>query len=136
MYFNYIQKTTGLAGLPVHPNPRESLISLYKDTLQQLESIPDTALYRYFTFYSYNLQCNTLHCHRKSVESLTKHRLEVVQSTESVPEIECKLNAGQIEEVVLQAQDELSLLEEMKVHKPWEPLAVKPPANQWKYFDK
>jgi NADH dehydrogenase (ubiquinone) 1 alpha subcomplex subunit 5 len=70
------------------------------------------------------------------VEALTKHRLQLVQSTDSISQIESSLNAGKIEEVIIQAQDELSLLESMKEKRPWEPLEVPVPPNQWKYFDK
>jgi NADH dehydrogenase (ubiquinone) 1 alpha subcomplex subunit 5 len=70
---------------------------------------------------------------RQAVESLTQHRLSVVQSTENISEIEEKLDAGQIEEVILQAEDELKLIAKMEEWKPWEPLEVAIPKGQWDY---
>ncbi|EZF31099.1 hypothetical protein H109_02483 [Trichophyton interdigitale MR816] len=54
---------TGLTGLSTHPSPRPTLIYLYTTTLQKLKAIPESSVYR------------------KSTEALTKHRLDVVQST-------------------------------------------------------
>jgi len=54
--------STGIVGLDVVPNAREVLISLYQQTLQAVQPIPESAVYR------------------KSVEALTQHRLKVGQS--------------------------------------------------------
>jgi NADH dehydrogenase (ubiquinone) 1 alpha subcomplex subunit 5 len=81
--------------VPVHPNPRPHLIKVYQDTLEALEPIPSTAIYR------------------QAAEALTKQRLSVVEQLESVEEIERTLDAGQIEEVIVQAEDELQLVSKM-----------------------
>jgi NADH dehydrogenase (ubiquinone) 1 alpha subcomplex subunit 5 len=65
---------------------------------------------------------------------LTNHRLKIVESTENVKEIEEKLAAGRIEQVIIQAEDELKLVHKMAEWKPWEKLEVKPEPGQWEYF--
>ncbi|PYH89146.1 hypothetical protein BO71DRAFT_488198 [Aspergillus ellipticus CBS 707.79] len=54
---------TGLAGLPTHPSPRPTLIFLYNSTLQKLKAFPESSAYR------------------QSTETLTRHRLQIVEST-------------------------------------------------------
>ncbi|KAF0388436.1 ETC complex I subunit conserved region-domain-containing protein [Gigaspora margarita] len=113
---NATQKTTtGLFGLAIHPNPRHHLIETYKNTLNALTKLPSNAVYRHAT------------------ESLTKHRLSIAESTENIQEIENKINAGIIEEVILQAEDELKLVAKMEEWKSWEPLQDPPPEKQWEY---
>lgn len=53
---------TGLTGLLTHPSPRPTLIYLYRNTLQKLKAFPETSAYR------------------QSVEALTRHRLQIVES--------------------------------------------------------
>ncbi|KAI9821308.1 MAG: hypothetical protein M1827_004044 [Pycnora praestabilis] len=53
---------TGLTGLFTHPAPRSTLIYLYSSTLDKLKHLPEASVYR------------------QSTESLTRHRLKVVES--------------------------------------------------------
>ncbi|KAI9008321.1 ETC complex I subunit conserved region-domain-containing protein, partial [Gaertneriomyces semiglobifer] len=108
--------TTGLFGVPVHPNPRPHLISLYQRILHTVNIIPPTSAYR------------------QSTEALTKHRLAIVEATDDVPSIEEKIDAGQIEELIDQAEDELKLIPKMLEYKIWEPLEEPVPQGQWEYF--
>lgn len=55
---------TGLTGLWTHATPRSTLLYLYGSTLNKLQAFPETSLYR------------------QSVESVTKHRLSLVENTE------------------------------------------------------
>lgn len=48
-----------------------------------------------------------------------------------VDALEKHINCGQIEEVILQAENELVLARKMLGWKPWEPLLRKEPAGQW-----
>lgn len=50
--------------------------------------------------------------------------------------IEEKLGAGLIEEVLIQASDELELMKTLATEKPWEELMEKPSEDQWKAFDR
>jgi len=94
--------STGIVGLDVVPNAREVLISLYQQTLQAVKPIPESAQYR------------------KSVEALTQHRLKVCQEEEDWENIEKKIQCGQVEELIVQAKDELQLIPKMAEWKPWE----------------
>ncbi|TPX54684.1 hypothetical protein PhCBS80983_g05840 [Powellomyces hirtus] len=111
-----LKETTGLYGVPVHPNPRPHLISLYQRIIHTVERLPATAAIR------------------QSAESLTRYRLSVVEKHDDVPTIERELRAGQIEELIHQAEDELKLIPQMLKYKPWEPLEEPAPPGQWEYF--
>ncbi|XP_031961168.1 NADH dehydrogenase [ubiquinone] 1 alpha subcomplex subunit 5 isoform X2 [Corvus kubaryi] len=50
-----------------------------------------------------------------------------------VQKLQDKLNSGQIEEVIVQAENELSLARKMIQWKPWEPLVEEPPSDQWRW---
>ncbi|KND02943.1 uncharacterized protein SPPG_02022 [Spizellomyces punctatus DAOM BR117] len=113
-----LKETTGLYGVPVHPNPRPHLISLYQRIIHTAERLPAASAYR------------------QSAEALAKHRLAVVEKHEDVSAIEQEIQAGQIEELIEQAEDELKLIPKMMDLKPWEPLEEPAPAGQWEYFGK
>lgn len=53
---------TGLTGLITHPTPRSTLIAIYGATLDRLEQIPEHSVYR------------------QSVEAITRHRLNAIES--------------------------------------------------------
>ncbi|XP_034286993.1 NADH dehydrogenase [ubiquinone] 1 alpha subcomplex subunit 5 [Pantherophis guttatus] len=110
-----LKKTTGLVGLAVCNNPHERLKILYTKILGILESMPQDAAYRKYT------------------EKLTNERFDIVKAEPNVQRLENKLNSGQIEEVILQAENELSLAKKMLKYRPWEPLIEEPPENQWKW---
>lgn len=48
--------------------------------------------------------------------------------------VEDQLHGGQVEEVILWAENELSLVRKIIQWKPWEPLVEMPLTNQWKYL--
>ncbi|RKP07553.1 ETC complex I subunit conserved region-domain-containing protein [Thamnocephalis sphaerospora] len=114
--FQAVKQTTSIYGVAVHPSPRPHLISVYQQTLEALKPIPATAVYR------------------QATEALTKQRLGVVEGTENVEEIERTLDVGQIEEVIMQAEDELKLISKMIQWKAWEPLEEPAPKGQWDFF--
>jgi NADH dehydrogenase (ubiquinone) 1 alpha subcomplex subunit 5 len=86
------KQTTGIVGLEVDADGKNTLLSLYAKTLTALEGVPAASEYR------------------KTVEGLTKERLAAVNSTSDLLAIEAKVGAGQIEQLIQQAQDELKLI--------------------------
>ncbi|XP_005402383.1 PREDICTED: NADH dehydrogenase [ubiquinone] 1 alpha subcomplex subunit 5 isoform X1 [Chinchilla lanigera] len=110
-----LKKTTGLVGLAVCETPHERLRILYTKILDVLEQIPKNAAYRKYT------------------EQITNERLATVKAEPDVNKLEDRLQLGQLEEVILQAENELRLARKMMQWKPWEPLVEEPPANQWKW---
>ena len=90
-----VKETTGIVGLEVVPNAREVLIDLYTKTLKEIKAVPEDEGYR------------------KAVESFTSHRLKVCQEEKDWELIERKLGCGQVEELIEEAQDELTLIGKM-----------------------
>lgn len=87
---------TGLTGIHQHPNPRPALISLYNIALENLkQDFPSHSVYR------------------QATEGFTKKRLAIVESTEVVEEIENKIGNGLIEELIIQANDEIELAKKL-----------------------
>lgn len=112
-------KPTGLTGIYEHPNPRPALIALYNHTLKVLDTkFPKESIYK------------------QSVEALTKNRLAVVEAEEITENIENKIGGGLIEEIIIQADEELHLAHELAELKVWEELEDKPLEDQWVYFGK
>lgn len=91
---------------------------MYDATLKKLEDFPSTSVYR------------------QSVENITKSRKEIVEKNEIREVIEEKVGAGLIEEVLVQAGEELELIKLLSKEKPWENLMEEPLPDQWKAFDK
>ncbi|XP_049883619.1 NADH dehydrogenase [ubiquinone] 1 alpha subcomplex subunit 5 [Pectinophora gossypiella] len=108
-----IKKTTGLVGLAVAPNAHHTLGALYGKILRTIQKMPETSVYRIYT------------------EQIVRERASVVQTTKDVYELENRINCGQAEELIIQAENELTLARKMLNWKPWEPLMAKPPQGQW-----
>ncbi|NXL82217.1 NDUA5 dehydrogenase, partial [Leptocoma aspasia] len=88
---------------------------LYTKILDVLENIPKHAAYRKYT------------------EQIVNERFDLVKKEADVQKLQDKLNSGQIEEVIVQAENELSLARKMTQWKPWEPLVEEPPSDQWRW---
>ncbi|XP_050310562.1 NADH dehydrogenase [ubiquinone] 1 alpha subcomplex subunit 5 [Anthonomus grandis grandis] len=108
-----LKKTTGLTGLAVSTNPHHTLGVLYGKILRTLQKMPESAAYRRHT------------------EAVIQERTEILRATPCVEEAEKKINCGQLEEVIVQAENELQLARKMLTWKPWEPLVKAAPAEQW-----
>ncbi|KAG5888098.1 hypothetical protein JTB14_021898 [Gonioctena quinquepunctata] len=105
--------TTGLTGLAVATNPHHTLGVLYTKILRTLQKMPESAAYR------------------KHTESVINERSQILKSTQNVEAIEKQIGCGQIEEIIVQAENELILSRKMLNWKPWEPLMKEAPVNQW-----
>lgn len=62
----------------------------------------------------------------------TSHAFHYPQEPD-LTKLEKAINAGQIEEVIVQAEKELSLARKMLEWKAWEPLVQDPPKGQWQW---
>lgn len=95
--------STGLVGLAVEPQWKEKLLGLYQKTLDNAAAMPADSKYR------------------QNVEATTTFRQRVVQE-ESIADVAAeRINCGQVEELIVQATDELSLMKHYTDLKLWEP---------------
>lgn len=107
--------TTGLTGLVVSQHPHHTLGILYSKILRTLQKMPENAAYRKYT------------------EQIVKERSKILENNANVAEIEKQIGCGQIEEIIVQAENELLLARKMVHWKPWEPLMKEAPPNQWSW---
>lgn len=105
--------TTGITGLAVSKHPHHTLGILYGKILRTLQKIPEEAAYRKYT------------------EQIINQRAQILQNNQNIEAIEKQIGCGQIEEVIVQAENELLLARKMLNWRPWEPLLKEAPPNQW-----
>uniref|UniRef100_A0A7R9ILQ1 NADH dehydrogenase [ubiquinone] 1 alpha subcomplex subunit 5 n=1 Tax=Timema tahoe TaxID=61484 RepID=A0A7R9ILQ1_9NEOP len=108
-----LKKTTGLTGLVVSKHPHHTLGILYNKILRSLQKMPSNAAYRKYT------------------EKIISERARIVETTSTVSEIENNIGCGQVEELIVQAENELVLARKMLGWKPWEPLVQDAAPHQW-----
>ncbi|GJJ09636.1 hypothetical protein Clacol_003860 [Clathrus columnatus] len=112
-----LKTSTGLTGLAVHPNPLPVLRKTLESTKELLQQIPSHSVYR------------------QSTTTLTQRRLDILDRAQNdVEVVEKELGLGQIEEVLVQAEDEFKLVQNMLEWKAWEPLSEQAPPDQFVYF--
>jgi len=111
----YAKLTTNLTGLAVAKTPVNTLGSLYGRCLRALAKMP--ADYPY----------------RKHTEQIVTERAAMVKAATTIEDLEKKLDCGQVEEVIIQAENEVALARMLLETRAWEPLVNEPPANQWKW---
>lgn len=97
-----VKETTGLTGLKVQPGARDILLKLYKQTFEALEEIEEGTPYR------------------KWVEKFTTYRVNIIKEEEDIFKIEEKIDCGQVEQLIMDAEHELDLIPKMAKQKPWE----------------
>ena len=110
-----VKESTRIIGLAVNTNPHFALNVLYTKILKSLETMPDSAYYK------------------QQTKSLVEDRMKMVETIKDAQELETKMNSGQLEEVIKEAELELMLSRKMAEWKPWEPLVGEPPKDQWKW---
>merc|ERR1712020_663805 len=71
--------------------------------------------------------------YRKHTEQIVTERAAMVKAASTIEELEKKLDCGQIEEVIVQAENEVALARMLLETRAWEPLVNEPPPNQWKW---
>ena len=111
----YAKVTTNLAKLAVAKNPAETLTVLYSKCLRTLAKMPSDYPYR------------------KHTEQIVMERADLVKKTHDIAELEAKIDCGQIEEVIIQADNELQLARSILEWRSWEPLVNDAPKDQWKW---
>ena len=95
-----LKTTTGLTGLAVANNPHHTLTVIYGKILRALQKMPSSEAYRKYT------------------EEIVNERAEIVQNTADVKELERKIGCGQVEQLIVQAENELILARKMLSWKP------------------
>ena len=100
-----LKLSTGIAYLDVEPFPRMKLMKLYYLILQEVKTLPEEYPYKYL------------------VREMTHFRMKVVDENMSVRDIEKKIAHGLVEELIVQAHNELKLLRLIGRWKPWEAFA-------------
>ncbi|XP_059471832.1 NADH dehydrogenase [ubiquinone] 1 alpha subcomplex subunit 5 [Neocloeon triangulifer] len=107
--------TTKLTGLAVAKHPHHTLSVLYNKIQRALQQMPEQAAYR------------------KHTSEVIDARFKLVNEIKDVDQLEQKIGCGQIEEVIVQAENELVLARKMLGWKPWEPLLRAAPEGQWQW---
>ena len=97
-----LKLSTGWAFMDVEPFPRMKLMKLYYLILDEINKLPDQYTYRILS------------------RETTRFRMKVVDENESIRDIEEKIAHGMIEELILQAHNEIKLLRIMSTWRPWE----------------
>nr|XP_051715420.1 NADH dehydrogenase [ubiquinone] 1 alpha subcomplex subunit 5-like [Oryctolagus cuniculus] len=108
---------TGPVGLAVCDRPHERLRRLDTKLRDGLEQTRRSAAYRKYT------------------EQVTSQKLSVVKVESGIKKLQDQLWDGQIEELILQAEEDLSLARQMMQWQQGELRAQDPPANLRKWQD-
>ncbi|XP_023161236.1 NADH dehydrogenase [ubiquinone] 1 alpha subcomplex subunit 5 [Drosophila hydei] len=108
-----LKVSTGLTGLAVATNPHHTLSALYGKILRAVSKMPQESAYRKYT------------------EQLVKQRADAVAKNKDIAALEKSVACGQVEELIVQAENELILARKMLGWKPWEKLVQQAPAKQW-----
>lgn len=103
--FGTYKSSTGLVGLDVDPNGKETLEKLSNDILLNVQKIPATSQYRINT------------------EKWFNYIKKVLAGSDDYKAIEEEIGLGQIEEIIEMAKNELELVDYYYENKGWERVA-------------
>lgn len=137
--------------MPIPHNPRLELTQLYEKILRFSASLPEDYVYRKTTEslvkerqkivkevnarlnFSTRARITRGIFERRFSFGIPSYRYNVYSmlQNENVADIEDKINQGQVGELVIQAKNELSLIEMLVQARPWENLMEKAPPHQW-----
>jgi NADH dehydrogenase (ubiquinone) 1 alpha subcomplex subunit 5 len=108
------KQTTELTGLAVHPRPFAALDETYNKTLKLLETLPSESVYRQAAHALTTSRLDALReTQKRHANTLNNPGADAVVVEEAVQDFENAVDQGQIEEVIIQAQDELYLTGKM-----------------------
>jgi len=101
------RRFTHLVGVPFDAGARATLIGLYQQTLAEVATLPESAL-------------------KSSLTATAADRLRSCEASEDTAMIEAAVGCGFVEELVIQAQEELALLPVLRAAQVWdaEPASV------------
>eukprot|EP00948_MAST-09A_sp_MAST-9A-sp1_P003092 g3092.t1 len=101
---SYPKNSTGIVGLDIEPDWRNSLYSIHEQQLAALESsdIPLNNAYR------------------EEVEKVARYRMNLLEKESDVFQVEEQIGLGHIEEVIDFAKDELTLIPKYASWRAWE----------------
>ena len=106
---------------------------MYGKLLRTLEKMPETAAYRLNTQEQVKSRADALERNKGDMSALEAEIGcgQVLWSSCHIPQKEN--NVSQVEELMVQAENELILARKFVKWKPWEPLVEKAPKNQWQW---
>eukprot|EP00613_Pedinella_sp_CCMP2098_P007377 CAMPEP_0171611020 /NCGR_PEP_ID=MMETSP0990-20121206/10383_1 /TAXON_ID=483369 /ORGANISM="non described non described, Strain CCMP2098" /LENGTH=138 /DNA_ID=CAMNT_0012174515 /DNA_START=15 /DNA_END=431 /DNA_ORIENTATION=+ len=108
--FAVTKSTTGLVGLPVDIHGRVNLIAMQHKILESVKVLPEEIGYR------------------KAVEANANYRLQMATEITDELLLEKEIGHGaQLEEMILEAEDELELIQIFLDEKPW----LETPDTEW-----
>lgn len=108
------KQTTELTGLAVHPTPFAALAETYDKTLKLLDTLPTESVYRQATIALTAARQNALReIQQRHAQALQSGGTNAILVEEAIQDFENTVDQGQIEEVIIQAQDELHLTAKM-----------------------
>ncbi len=118
-------------------NPHHTLSVLYGKILRTLQNMPEDAAYRRYTEQIIKERALAVTEVLVLIKYVLVHIAYITysfsQQEKDITKLEKRINCGQVEELIVQAENELTLSRKMQAWKPWEPLVSEPPANQWKW---